>query len=46
MLRENRRIKGIKIKEKELLLLQFADDTNVCVDGSEESLTERIKTRD
>ena len=23
---------------------QFADDTNVCLDGSEESLTECIKT--
>ena len=44
MLRQNPRIIGIKIKEKEFLLSQFADDTTVCRDGSEESLTECVKT--
>ena len=44
MLRPNRRIQGIKIEKKEYLLSDFSDDTNVCLDGSEESLTEYINT--
>ena len=36
--------KGIQIKDQEFLLSQFADDTTVCLDGSEESLRECIKT--
>ena len=44
LLRQNRRINGIKIKVREFLLSQFADDTTACLDGSEESLTECIKT--
>ena len=44
MLRQNRRIKGIKIKEKYFLLSQFADDTTVRLGGSEECLTECIET--
>ena len=44
MLRQNRRIKGIKVKEKEFLVSHFSDDSTVCLDGSEESLTECTKT--
>ena len=45
MLRKNGRIKGIKYKIKEeFLLSQFADNTTVCLDGIDESLTECIKT--
>ena len=34
----------MKITEKEFLLSQFADDTTVCLDGSEVSLPECFQT--
>ena len=36
MLRENELVKGVKTKDEEFLLSQFADDTALCLDGSEE----------
>ena len=42
MIRENQQIKGIKISEKEILLSQFADDTSLFLDGSEDSFREAI----
>ena len=44
MLRQKGRIKGINKNEKDFVLSQFADDTTVCLDGSEEYITECIKT--
>ena len=38
------KIKGIKINEQDILLSQFADDTTLSLDGSEESLRECIET--
>ena len=46
MIRKNKKIKGIKLKEKEFLLSQFADDTTLGLDGREESFTEAIHTFD
>ena len=43
MIRENDRIKGIKIRDYDVLLNQFADDTSLCLDGSEESLEEAVR---
>jgi exonuclease III len=43
MLRENVNIGGIRVNEGEILLSQFADDTTVCLDGSEESFCEAIR---
>ena len=42
LLRENDDIKGIKINEKDVLLSMFADDTGLCLDGSERSFKEAI----
>ena len=42
MIRNNNLIKGIKIKERENLLSQFADDTTLCLDGSEQSFNEAV----
>ena len=42
MIRQSSKIKGIKLKEREALLSQFADDTTLCLDGSEESFKEAI----
>ena len=42
LIRENNYIKGIKVENQEILLSQFADDTNVCLDGSEQSFREII----
>ena len=38
MLRNNPNIKGIKIKGKEYIVSQYADDTSLTLDGSSESL--------
>ena len=46
MIRQNKRIKGITLREKEVLLSLFADDTTLFLDGSEESFTEAIKMLD
>ena len=43
MIRENDRIKGIKIRDYDVLLNQFADDTSLCLAGSEESLEEAVR---
>ena len=42
MLCENDQIKGLKIKDKEAFLSQFADDTAIYLDGSEESFCQCI----
>jgi hypothetical protein len=39
-------IKGIKVKNTEYLLSQFADDTAFCLDGSEQSFCECIRVLD
>lgn len=44
MIRNNENIKGIKLREKETLLSQFADDTTLFLDGSERSFTHAIQT--
>lgn len=41
-IRNNDKIKGIKIDDFEFLLTQFADDTTVILDGSEASLNETL----
>ena len=41
-IKNNKKIKGIKINNKELILTQYADDTLVILDGSEESLNETL----
>jgi hypothetical protein len=42
-IRQNEKIKGIEVDTYEVLLSQFADDTNFCLDGSEESFRECVK---
>ena len=42
MLHDNETIKGIKIKDKEAFLSQFADDTALFLDGSRESFEQSI----
>ena len=42
-IRQNNKIRGIKLKAHEVLLSQFADDTSLCLDGSEESFRECIR---
>ena len=37
-IREKREIRGITVKDKEIKLSQYADDTTLILDGSEESL--------
>ena len=44
MIRRNVNIKGIKIRNKVNLLSQFADDTTLCLDGSEKSFIEAVHT--
>ena len=43
MLRENQQIKGLKIGDMEAFLSQFADDTAVFMDGTEESFNQCIR---
>ena len=46
MIRLNTNIKGITLRDKDVLLSLFADDTTLYLDGSEESFTESIKMLD
>ena len=41
-LRNNKNLKGININNREFLLSQYADDTQVFLDGSEKSLKEAL----
>ena len=41
-MKNNETIKGIKINNKEFILTQYADDTSVILDVSEESLNETL----
>ena len=43
LIRTNDKIKGIKVNNTDILLSQYADDTTLCLDGSEESLKEAIQ---
>ena len=42
MIRSNDKIKGIKINTKEFKLSQYADDTQIFLDGTEDSLNEAL----
>ena len=44
MIRNNKDIKGIHINNKEFKLSQYADDTQLLLDGSEISLKEALLT--
>ena len=44
MIRNNKDIKGIQINNKEFKLSQYADDTQLLLDGSEISLQEALRT--
>ena len=44
MIRNNKDIKGIHINNKEFKLSQYADDTQLLLDGSEISLKEALRT--
>ena len=44
MLRNNENITGIKINNKEFKLSQYADDTQIFLDGTEISLKETLRT--
>ena len=46
MLRNNENIKGININNREFLLSQYADDTQVFLDGSEKSFSEALLNLD
>ena len=41
-IKQNEKIKGIKINNNDFILTQYADDTTVILDGSEESLNETL----
>lgn len=41
-IRKNEKIKGIKINNSDFILSQYADDTTIILDGSEESLNETL----
>jgi hypothetical protein len=43
MLRENKKIRGIGLRDQDVLLSQFADDTALYLDGSEESFVEAVR---
>jgi hypothetical protein len=36
-------IKGIRVREKEVMLSQFADDTALFLDGSEQTFVEAVR---
>ena len=42
-IREKKEIRGITVKDKEIKLIQYADDTTLILDGSEESLLESLR---
>ena len=42
MIRENNNIKGIKIEDKEIKLTQYADDSEILMDGDRQSFEETI----
>ena len=44
MVKKNAKIKGVKIKEKQYCLSQFADDTTFILDGTEGSFNEALDT--
>ena len=44
MIRDNKDIKGVHINNKEIKLSQYADDTQLLLDGSEISLKEALRT--
>ena len=44
MIRNNKDIKGIHLNNKEFKLSQYADDTQLLLDGSEISLKEALRT--
>ena len=46
MLKHKKDIKGVKIGDVEHILSQFADETTIILDGSEQSLAAAIKTLD
>ena len=46
MLRNNENITGIKINNKEFISSQYADDTQIFLDGTEISLKETLRTLD
>ena len=44
MIRKNQHIQGININNKNFVLSQYADDTQIFLDGSELSLRETLNT--
>ena len=46
MLRTNENVKGININRKTFLLSQYADDTQIFLDGTEKSLQETLSVLD
>ena len=40
MIMNNKNIKGIMIRQKEIKITQFADDTTIILNGTEDSLLE------
>ena len=45
-IRQKKEIRGIRVKDKEIKLSQYADDTTLILDGSEESFLESLKVID
>ena len=45
-IRQSKSIKGIKVKDTEYLISQFADDTTLLLDGSEKSLNSVLEILD